>query len=71
MARLLRIEFPGTIYHVTARGNAREAIYLDDEDRKQFLETYSEVASGFNWLCHSYCMMTNHYHWVMETPEGN
>ncbi len=71
MARPLLIEFPGAIYRVTARGNAREAIYLDDEDRRHFLETYSEVASRFNWLCHSYCMMTNHYHWVMETPGGN
>jgi putative transposase len=71
MARPLRIEFPGAIYHVTARGNARAAIYHDDADRELFLATLGEVVTRFGWLCHAYCLMNNHYHLLIETPEGN
>jgi REP element-mobilizing transposase RayT len=71
MARPIRLEFPGALYHVTARGNARQDIYLDNEDRRIFLDVLSRVVTRFNWLCHAYCLMPNHYHFVIETPEGN
>jgi len=71
MARPLRIEFAGALYHVTSRGDRREAIYEDDEDRETFLNLLAEVVDRFNWLCHAYCLMTNHYHLVIETVEGN
>jgi len=71
MARPLRIEFSGALYHVTSRGDRREAIYEDDEDRGTFLKTLAEVVERFNWLCHAYCLMTNHYHLVVETPDAN
>ena len=71
MARPLRIEFPGAVYHVTSRGNAKQAIFLDDEDRGGFLDLLSIVVERFNWLCHAYCLMGNHYHLLIETPKGN
>jgi len=69
VARPLRIEFNGALYHVTSRGDRREAIYEDDEDRERFLEVLSEVVERFNWLCHAYCLMSNHYH-LAETGSG-
>jgi len=71
MARPLRVEFDGAIYHVTSRGNAREDIFDDDGDRKMFLEVLGKVVNRFNWLCHAYCLMDNHYHMVIETPQAN
>ncbi|MDT8442343.1 MAG: transposase [Desulfuromonadales bacterium] len=71
MARPLRIEFPGAVYHVTSRGNASAAIFSDDGDRALFLATLGQVVERFNWLCHAYCLMDNHYHLLIETPEGN
>ena len=71
MARPLRIELSGGLYHVTSRGDRREAIYFCDEDRLAWLRTLDEVCGRFNWVCHAYCQMTNHYHLVVETPEGN
>jgi REP element-mobilizing transposase RayT len=71
MARPLRIEFPGALYHVTSRGNARQAIFLDDTDRLFFLDRLGEVVERHGWLCHSYCLMTNHYHLLVATPEPN
>ncbi len=71
MARPLRIEFEGALYHVTARGNAREAIAKDDADRNRFLAILGKTVSRFNWLCHAYCLMGNHYHLLIETPDGN
>lgn len=70
MSRPLRIEFAGALYHLTSRGDRREAIYEDDEDRQRFLDTLAEVAERYNWVCHAYCLMTNHYHLVAETVEG-
>ena len=61
MARPLRIEFPGAVYHVTSRGNERKAIFRDDQDRKMFLDTLADVTLRYNWLCHAYCLMDNHY----------
>jgi REP element-mobilizing transposase RayT len=71
MARPLRLELPGAVYHVTSRGNARQAIFLDKDDRESFLEILSSVAARFRWLCHAYCLMETHYHLLVETPEGN
>ncbi len=71
MARPLRIEFPGAVYHVTSRGNARSDIYEDDNDRHLFLSILGQTVKRFNWLCHAYCLMGNHYHLLIETPEGN
>jgi putative transposase len=71
MARPLRVEFPGAVYHVTSRGNARQSIFIDDEDRGGFLDLLSIVVERFKWLCHAYCLMENHYHLLIETPNGN
>ena len=67
MARSLRIEFAGALYHITSRGNARENIYLNKEDRINFLELLAEVCVRHHWLCHAYCLMDNHYHLLIET----
>lgn len=71
MARQLRVEFPGAVYHVTSRGNARKSIYLSDNDRHDFLDILHLVVQRYHWLCHSYCLMGNHYHFLFETPEAN
>jgi len=71
MARPLRIEFAGALYHVTSRGNGREDIYLDDEDRELFMTALGECCELFNWSVHSWCQMTNHYHLLIETPDAN
>jgi len=71
MARPLRIEFPGALYHVTSRGNARQPIYLDDTDRRRFLEGLGDMVTTHRWVCHAYCLMTNHYHLLLGTPEPN
>jgi len=71
MARPLRIEFAGALYHVTSRGDGQEAIYLDDTDRGLYLEVLADVQHRFNWTIHAYCLMTNHYHLLVETPDSN
>ncbi len=71
MAHPLRLEFPGALYHVTARGNARQAIVLDDRDRALFLVCLGETVARLDWICHAYCLMDNHYHLLIETPEGH
>ena len=71
MARPLRVEFPGAVYHVTSRGNARQSIFIDDGNRGGFLDVLSIVVERFKWLCHAYCLMENHYHLLIETPNGN
>jgi len=71
MARPLRLELPGALYHVTSRGNGRESIYSDDRDRKTFLQTLDDVYCRYHWLIHAYCLMDNHYHLLVETPDGN
>ncbi len=71
MARPLRIEYPGALYHVTSRGDRQEAIFDDDQDRIAFLDVLGEVVSRFRWRCHAYCLMGNHYHLMIETPEAN
>lgn len=71
MARPYRIEFPGALYHITSRGDRQEPVFEDDEDRLRYLSILAEVVTHFNWICHAYCLMTNHYHLLIETPEGN
>jgi putative transposase len=71
MARPLRIEYDGALYHVTSRGNDHKAIFKDDRDRELFLNTLAQVTERFHWICHAYCLMNNHYHLVIETPDGN
>jgi len=71
MSRPLRIEYPNAVYHITSRGNARDDIYLSDNDREDFLEILSVVIERFNWICHAYCLMGNHYHLMIETPNAN
>jgi putative transposase len=71
MARPLRIEYAEAVYHVTSRGNARRSIFKDDKDRGMLLNILEEVNDRYHWLCHAYCLMSNHYHLVIETPDGN
>jgi len=71
MARPLRIEYPEAVYHVTSRGNARNKIFSDDQDREVFLSNLDAVVIRYNWLCHAYCLMDNHYHIMVETPDAN
>ncbi len=71
MARPIRIEFAGAVYHVMARGNERRAIFYDDQDRRRFLETLAEMVEQFGVRIHAYCLMPNHYHLIVETPRGN
>ncbi len=71
MARPLRLQFEHALYHVTSRGNARQAIVKTPADRHAFLEGLTQVIDRFGWRCHSYCLMNNHYHLVVETPSPN
>ncbi|MBI2988759.1 MAG: transposase [Deltaproteobacteria bacterium] len=71
MARPLRLQYSGALYHLTSRGNARQKIFLDDDDRELFMSTLSHVISRHGWLCHAYCLMDNHYHLIVETPRPN
>jgi putative transposase len=71
MSRPLRIEYPGAVYHVTSRGNEKKPVFKDDHDRLNFLNTLQHVNKRYNWICHAYCLMTNHYHVLIETPDGN
>lgn len=71
MARPLRIEYPGAVYHLTSRGNARADIFADATDRQTFLLLLESTVNRFNWICHAYCLMDNHYHLLIETPDGN
>lgn len=71
MARPLRIEFAGAVYHITARGNAQGMIFDDDRDREMFLNIVHAVVRKYRWFCHAFCLMGNHYHLLIETPEAN
>ena len=70
MTRPLRIDFPGAVYHVTSRGNRRAAIFEDDTDASLFLKVLGEALQRFNAQALAYCLMTNHYHLVIVTPQG-
>jgi len=71
MPRKLRLEYAGAIYHVVNRGDRREDIFKDDLDRRQFLSTLQEACQKTEWQVHAYCLMRNHFHLVMETPQAN
>ncbi|MCP5516246.1 MAG: transposase [Verrucomicrobiales bacterium] len=71
MPRPLRIEFAGAVYHVMNRGDRREAIFRDDADRRRFLDTLGEVCGKTDWQVHAYCLMPNHFHLIVETPQPN
>jgi REP element-mobilizing transposase RayT len=71
MTRPLRLELAGGFYHVTSRGDRRENIYSDDNDRQIWLRIFAETCERFNWVCHAWCLMGNHYHIVIETVEAN
>ena len=68
MARPLRIEYPGAFYHVINRGNAGEKIFINDRDKEAFLEYLEKAVSRYDIKIHTYCLMTNHYHLLLETP---
>ena len=71
MARKVRIQYPGAIYHVMNRGDRREAIFEDDEDRERLLQTLTQACQKTEWQVHAYCLMRKHFHLVLETPQPN
>lgn len=71
MSRPLRLEYPGALYHVTSRGNAQAPIFFDDADRAQFVRLLKDEVQQQGWICYAWCLMDNHYHFMIETPEGN
>ena len=71
MARKLRVEYPGTVYHAMNRGDPREPIFLDDKDRQWFIRTLAEACGKTGWQVLALCLMRNHFHLVVETPRGN
>ena len=73
MSRPLRLELPGALYHyhITSREDSREPIYLDHYDCIAFLAIVAPVCDRYSWVCHSYCLMTNHYHLLIETRAAN
>jgi REP element-mobilizing transposase RayT len=71
MARSLRVQYPGAVYHISSRGNSRQDIYLDEKDRLRFLKFLDSTIKRYGWSCHAYCLMTNHFHLLIETPEPN
>jgi REP element-mobilizing transposase RayT len=71
MARKLRIQFAGAIYHVAVRGNARQVIFMDDRDRERFLESLAGAVKTYTVRLYLFCLMPNHFHLLVETPLGN
>jgi REP element-mobilizing transposase RayT len=71
MARKLRVQYPGAIYHVLNRGDRREPIFKDDADRQRFLGTLGETCAKTGWQVHALCLLGNHFHLVVETPQAN
>src|SRR5438093_1385715 len=71
MARKLRVQYPDAIYHVMNRGDRREPIFKDDADRHRWVETLGECCEKTDWQVHAYCLMSNHFHLVLETPKAN
>lgn len=70
MSRPLRIEFPDTVYHLTSRGDRREVIFEDDADRETFLAVLGQAMARFDACVLAWCLMTNHYHLVVQTRQG-
>src|SRR5680860_106232 len=71
MARQLRIQYEDTLYHIISRGNERMMIFLEDAGRIKYLNILHKTIERFNWMCHVYCLMGNHYHLMIETPDAN
>ena len=71
MARKLRIQYPGAIYHLMNSGGRRLAIFRDDLDRQCFLETLAEACGKTGWHVHAFCLMRDHFQLVVETPQAN
>ena len=71
MGRPLRIEYPDAHYHVTSRGNERKDVFKSQKDREQFLSYLESAVSRYDAVIHAYCLMSNHYHLLLETPSGN
>ncbi|MDP3090332.1 MAG: transposase [Nitrospira sp.] len=71
MARQLRLEYPGALYHVTARGNDQQTIFHDEADRQHFVKLFGQEILQQRWRCYAYCLMDNHYHLLIETQEAN
>lgn len=71
MSRPLRLEFPNALYHLTSRGDRRENIYDDSTDKELFRSILARVITQFNWVCYAYCLMDNHYHLLIQTPDAN
>lgn len=71
MARQLRLEYPGALYHLTARGNEQQTIFHDEIDRRHFLAVFGREILQQRWRCYAYCLMGNHYHLLLDTPEPN
>ncbi|HWW00024.1 MAG TPA: transposase [Candidatus Acidoferrum sp.] len=71
MARKLRVQYPGAIYHVMNRGDHLEVIFRDGEDPQVFLRTLDEACTRADWQVHCFCLMSKHFHLVIETPRPN
>ena len=71
VARKLRVEYPGAVYHVMNRGDRREDIFRTDQDRALFVDTLAEACGKTGWQVHAFCLMPNHFHLVLETPNAN
>lgn len=71
MGRPIRIEYPCALYHITSRGNEKRKIFASDEDRLKFLQIIEDYHDRYGILIHSYVLMDNHYHLILETPQGN
>ncbi len=71
MARQARIEYSGALYHLTSRGNAQQDIFITDDDRIEFLERLRQAQGRYNTIVYAYCLMDNHFHLLVETPDAN
>jgi putative transposase len=71
MPRTPRLQVPAGLYHVTARGNRRQAVFIDDVDRARFVALYERVIEKYRWRSRAFCLMSNHYHLVLQTPTPN
>ncbi|MBK8174408.1 MAG: helix-turn-helix transcriptional regulator [Rhodospirillales bacterium] len=71
MSRPLRIEFADAVYHVSARGNAGQTIFLKDGDRRAFIELLGREVAQHRWRCHGFCLLDDQYRLLIETPEAN
>ena len=71
MSRPIRLQFPGALYHVTSRGDRKSLVFHDQNDRLMWLSILADVCALYNFVIHGYCQMSNHYHIVVETLDGN